>query len=58
MGALVLKAIEKKGYDTLLTTQHKSLWEISAMDIEGNMKNIGEVCQGRKCVMVINVASK
>jgi hypothetical protein len=28
------------------------------MDIEGNMKNIGEVCQGRKCVMVINVASK
>ena len=58
MGGLASKLIFKKGKDKLDTT-YSSLWDIGAIDIDGNkINNLGDICHGKKCVMVVNVASK
>ena len=41
-----------------LTTQYLSLFDIDAEDIDGNIKNLGEMAKGKKLTLVINVASK
>ena len=35
-----------------------SLFELHATDIDGNDVNLGELLQGKKCIIVVNVASK
>jgi glutathione peroxidase-family protein len=37
--------------------QPKSLWEISATDIDGKLINLGDVA-GKRCTLITNVASK
>lgn len=58
MGGLALKAVSKKGKDKL-STSYQSLFDIPTVDIDGKIiENLGSVCQGKKCIMVVNVASK
>jgi hypothetical protein len=58
MGSLALKAVSKKGKDTL-STSHHSLFDIPSVDIDGKtIERIGSLCENKKCVMVVNVASK
>ena len=59
MGGLVAKMVFKNGKDTLARAEQKSLLEISAVDIDGQLiPRLGNIIEGKKCVMVINVASK
>ena len=58
MGGSVFKAVSKKGKDKLVPA-FSNLHDIPATDIDGkDYLNLGHVCQGKKCVMVVNVASK
>ena len=57
MGSVALKLVAKKGKDKLVT-KHDSLFQIKAEDIDGNMQDLGELCKNKKCIMVVNVASK
>ncbi len=58
MGALALKMVSKKGKDTLATS-YTSLFDIPTVDIDGNpVPKVGQFCEGKKCIMVVNVASK
>ena len=58
MGGLVFKAVAKKGKDKL-TPAYNNLHDIPVTDIKGkDYANLGHICQGKKCVMVVNVASK
>ena len=38
-------------------TPFDSLWTIEAKDIDGTSKNLGEFAEGKKCIVVVNVAS-
>ena len=50
--------VSKKGSETV-ATQYSSLWDISAIDIDGNkIERLGQYGAGKKCIMVVNVASK
>lgn len=58
MGNLVFKAIQKTGNDKL-STNFTSLLDISTVDIDGKkITRLGEILEGKKCTMVVNVASK
>jgi len=58
MGGLAFKAVQKRGSDAV-TTSFASLWDIPTIDIDGNkVERLGQCVQGKKCVMVVNVASK
>ena len=40
-------------------TNHKSLHEISATDIDGKViKKLGDILKGKKLILIVNVASK
>ena len=47
---------QKKGKEEV-KSEAKSLLEIGAIDIDGDERNLGKLCQGKKCIMVVNVAS-
>jgi hypothetical protein len=58
MGALALKMVSKKGSEAV-STKYTSLWDIPTVDIDGNnIEKLGQFASGKKCVMVVNVASK
>lgn len=58
MGGVAAKLIFKSGKDKGLTTTYTSLWDISAIDIDGNNINpLKTIVEGKKCVLVTNVAS-
>jgi hypothetical protein len=58
MGGLALKAVSKKGKDKL-STSYQSMFDIPTVDIDGNtVSRIGSLCEKKKCIMVVNVASK
>ena len=58
MGGLALKAVSKKGKDKL-STSYQSLFDIPTVDIDGKtIERIGSLCENKKCIMVVNVASK
>ena len=57
MGSVALKAVSKKGTDDLIT-KYASAFEISAIDIDGNERKLSEMGRGKKCIMVVNVATK
>ncbi len=58
MGGVVQKLVFRSGKDKLGTT-YSSLWDIPAVDIDGNtVERIGSLVHGKKAVLVVNVASK
>jgi len=57
MGAALSKVVFKKG-KTAYKQKHESLFEIEATTIDGRTVRIGELVQGKKAVMIVNVASK
>ena len=58
MGGLALKVVSKKGSEAV-ATQYTSLWDIPSVDIDGRqVEKLAEYASGKKCVMVVNVASK
>ncbi len=58
MGSLALKAVSKKGKDKL-STSYQSLFDIPTVDIDLNtVPRVGNLCEKKKCIMVVNVASK
>ena len=58
MGGLALKMVSKKGNDKL-STSYQSLFDIPTVDIDGNnIQKLASLCQNKKCIMVVNVASK
>ena len=58
MGGMVFKLIAKTGKDKL-QTKFTNLNEIPSVDIDGNaVPRLGELVTGKKCVMVVNVATK
>lgn len=59
MGALVAKMVFKNGNDKLAEAESKSLFDIPAVDIDGNkIDRLGDLVKGKKAILVINVASK
>lgn len=58
MGNLAYKAVQKKGKDKL-SSGHQSLLEIPSVDIDGNpVAKLGDILQGKRAILVVNVASK
>ena len=53
MGNIFFKKKKEK-----LECHYESLFDIPAEDIDGEEHRIGELVEGCKCVMVVNVASK
>jgi hypothetical protein len=69
MGNLVAKLVFKTGKDKLAVSKTNSLLNIyhsisfrlfiSANNINGNnLTRIGDIVKGKKCIMVVNVATK
>ena len=58
MGGLASKLIFKSGKDKF-GSDYNSLLDIPATDIDGNRINrLGDMLQGKRCILVVNVASK
>jgi hypothetical protein len=54
----ILVPLYRRGKEHL-GSQFKSLHDIPVNDIDGNeFKRLGEITEGLKCIMVVNVASK
>jgi len=59
MGNAAFNAVKKKGSDKHITSIYKSLAEIPAVDIDGKqIQRLEDLIEGKRCVMVVNVASK
>ena len=56
MGGLVYKAVRVKKPE-IVTTEYKSLFDISHELIGGELTKIGDLCNKKKCIIVVNVAS-
>ena len=56
MGALVFKAIAKNEQQTV-ATKAQSLFDFSANRISGEHVSLEEVCKGKRCILVVNVAT-
>ena len=53
-----MKAIAKKGKDKLASS-YQSVLEVPVTDINGkSYSQIGELLQGKRCILMVNVASK
>ena len=59
MGNKILKMFSKKGKERLTPTPpRQTLHDIPAVDIDGNqLARLGEITEGKRCIMVVNVAS-
>ena len=58
MLALIMKAITKTGSDAC-ESDAASLLEIGAKNIDGvDIANLGSILEGKKCTLVVNVATK
>ncbi len=59
MGAILAKMIFKTGHDQMAQSEAKSLFDIPETDIDGNKINrLGDILEGKKAILVINVVSK
>ena len=57
MGAVVAAMIFKKGKEPV-TTSFTSLWDIPAIDIDGNkIERLGKLVVDKKAILVVNVAT-
>ena len=58
MEGVIERAIFKNGKD-MVEAKHSTLWSYAAKSIEGQMIDpLGPSVEGKKCVMVVNVATK
>jgi len=57
MGGMLFKMVAKNGTEPV-TTQATSLWQLGAMDIDGQMINSLGSIKGNKCTLVVNVATQ
>ena len=57
MGALIAKAVFKNGDDEI-SCKYASVNEIPVTTLQGEDTQIGNLVQGKKLYMVVNVASK
>ena len=59
MGGTIARIFYKKGKDKSLNCQYDNFHDIPVIDIDGNYhERIGDLIVDKKCVMIINVASK
>ena len=59
MGNLAFKMVSKKGKDKLAAGKYDSLHKIPTVDIDENpVERLGNIIDGKKCILVVNVASK
>ena len=59
MGNLAFKMVSKKGKDKLSSNTYQSLFDIPAVDIDSvQIPKLGDILVGKKCTLVVNVASK
>ena len=57
MGAVVAAMIFKKGKEPV-TTSFTSLWDIPAIDIDGNkIERLSKLVVDKKAILVVNVAT-
>ena len=57
MGGTLLKLVSKNGSDSL-STKHSTLASITAESIDGVSASLGDLTNGKKCTLVVNVATK
>jgi hypothetical protein len=58
MGALVAKAVFKNGKESV-STNYNSLFEIPAKTIDGlQLASLAEAVEGKRAVLVVNVATQ
>ena len=57
MGGLILKAVSHGGSEAI-PSQSRSLLELTAKNIDGVDAALSDLCAGKKCIMVVNVATK
>ena len=56
---MIAKAVFKTGKEKLAEAEGKTLFDQPAVDIDGNkIPRLGDVLQGKKCFLIVNVASK
>ena len=59
MGSLIFKAVSKKGKDLLDKLEYKSVLDIPAAPLlGGNAAPLSSNCEGKKAVLIVNVATK
>ena len=57
MGAVIAAMVFKNGKEKV-STGFTSLWDISAVDIDGNkIERLGSLCKGKKATLIVNVAT-
>ena len=57
MGAVVAAMIFKKGKEPV-STSFTTLWDIPAIDIDGNkIERLGQLVLNKKAILVVNVAT-
>ena len=58
MGAVVARLIFKNARENV-SSSAESAWEIGAKNIDGELiEPLGQIVKGKKCVMIMNVATK
>jgi hypothetical protein len=58
MGGKLSKLLFKRGKDKNLNTKYTSLLDIPAIDIDGfEINPLGRILEGKRCIMVVNVAT-
>jgi hypothetical protein len=58
MGGVIAKIVFKNGNDKLDLDKYESLNEIKCVTLKGEEVTIGNVVDGKKLYLVVNVASK
>ena len=57
MGAVIAKIVFKSGTEAV-STSYTSLFDIAAVNIDGQKALLGTYCTGKKAILVVNVASE
>ena len=56
---MIAKAVFKNGKDKLAEAQGQTLFDQPAVDIDGKaIPRLGDALDGKRCILIVNVASK
>ncbi len=56
---MIAKAVFKNGKEKLAEAEGKTLFDQPAVDIDGKaIPRLGDALDGKKCILIVNVASK
>ena len=56
---IIAKLVFKTGKDKLSQATHLTFHDIPAVDIDGQvLPRLGLITEGKKCILIVNVASK